>query len=929
MTHRLPLITTKLHRPPVSGDHVARPRLTRRLHHGLARPLTLVCAGAGFGKTTLVSAWLAEEAEHNRLIDAGDGHNGDGPHPFLHAWLSLDSRDSDLGSFVTYLVAALRTLAADACPDALELVRARTDPPLTLLTATLINEIAQLPAPFVLVLDDLSAIHGEAVFDLLNGLIQHWPPAMHLVLITRHNPPLPLARLRAAGQITEIRSRDLRFTAEETAVYLGKSLPVAPDPATLAALEQQTEGWIVGLQLAALALRASGDAATEEAPLAAAEAHAADYLVDEVLAGQPPAVQTFLLKTALFDRFDAALGAAIGAADDPQWPAQDCLAWIQRADLFIVPLDNQRRWHRYHHLFQGMLRRRLHERCGPEEINRLHRVASAWFADQGLMDEALQQALAGGAPEQAAGMMEGELCAALNRDDRPTLERWLCLLPEELIQRRPRLLMIRAWVQSWAWQIDEVARTLRQVEALLASPVAATTADEAVGDQSLLRGQILGLRGQEAFLHNQHAQAVVWCREALDLIPARWKFARGGFMLYLALGMHALGQGEEGERLLLAEYENCHDKTDPFALRLLQALSFNYLQEGRLEAVRQSAQELLHQATRADLPVVLGWAHYFLGRVAYQWDELALAAQHFVELADKRYVIHSHAARNGMIGLAQTYASQGEFGLAWQSWQQLSQFDLDLTGHESDQTRSLRARLLLLQGDLMGAGRWADAFSAPLPDRPLIWLQQPHVTKARILLVRGGPTDVPQALEIADALLTLAWRTHCTRSAITAQALRALALLKQERTRAANEALQQAVELARPGGLIRVFVDLGPQMRSMLSRLAEQGIAAQAIQPILAAFAQQDAAGAAERGAQPALHGALRVPGLLEPLTLREWEILTLLRQPHSGKEIAGKLCISPATLKRHTSNIYGKLGVHNRWDAVAAAEDLGVLARR
>lgn len=912
MIHALPLITTKLHRPPVPGDHVARPRLTQRLQRGRTQPLTLVCAGAGFGKTTLVSAWLAENDQHR------------------YAWLSLDSRDSDLGSFVTYLVAALRTLAADACPDTLELVRVRTDPPPALLTATLINEIALLPGPFILVLDDYSAIQGEAVSELLNGLIQHWPPAVHLVLIARRNPPLPLARLRAAGQISEIRSRDLRFTVEESAAYLGKSLPMALTPATLAALEQQTEGWIAGLQLAVLALRVSGDAVADETSLATAAANAADYLVDEVLAGQPPAVQVFLLKTAIFDRFSAALAAASGAADDPQWPAQECLAWIQRADLFIVPLDDQRQWYRYHHLFQEMLRHRLHERCGAEEISRLHRAAADWLAGQGLVDEAMQQALAGGAPEQAAGMMECELCTALNRDDRPTLERWLRLLPEALIERRPWLLMIRAWVQSWAWQIDDVARTLSQVEALLAAPVADDAAGPAAVDQRLLRGQILGLRGQEAFLCNRNAQTVAWCREALDLLPVPWKFARGGFTLYLALGMHALGQGEEAERLLLAEYEGCRDKTDPYALRLLQALSFNYLQGNRLEAVRQSAQELLHQATRAGLPVVLGWAHYFLGRVAYQWNDLEKAARHFAEVVDRRYAVHAHAARNGMIGQAQTHAARGELDLAWQSWQQLSQLDLDLTGHESDQTRSLRARLLLLQGDLTGAARWADSFTTPLPDRPLIWPQHPHIAKANILLARGAPADVQQALAIADAYLALARRTYCTRSAITALLLRALAQQKQGRTRAADDALQQAVELAQPGGASRVFVDMGPQMRAMLSRLADQGIVAQAIQPILAAFAEQQAAsGVREGGAQPTLHGALRVSGLVEPLTLREWEILTLLREPHSGKEIAGQLCISTATLKRHTSNIYSKLGVHNRWDAVAAAEELGVLPRR
>ncbi len=311
---------------------------------------------------------------------------------------------------MTYLVAALRTLFPDACSATLDLVHAQMEPPPELLAATLLNELALLPDRFVLALDDFGAIRGEAVPELLNRLLQHWPPSLHLVLISRHNPPLPLARLRARGQISEIRSRDLRFTAEETTAYLDRALPAPLSQPVLAALEQRTEGWIAGLQLAALALRTLSDAEIDEAISSVGEADAVQYLVDEVLSGQPPAVQDFLLKTSILDRFCVSLCEALAGDEDTGWPAQESLAWIERANLFVVPLDDQQQWYRYHHLFQEMLRRRLLERLGADEVKRLHRRASAWFAGQGQIDEALHHALAAGDQQQAAGLIERQLC---------------------------------------------------------------------------------------------------------------------------------------------------------------------------------------------------------------------------------------------------------------------------------------------------------------------------------------------------------------------------------------------------------------------------------------------------------------------------------------------------------------------------------------
>ncbi len=933
-----PLITTKLHRPLVTGDHVERPRLTQRLQRGLSQPFTLVCAGAGFGKTTLVSAWLAANDERRTLNDeagtleiAGRHPSSFIPHHFPYAWLSLDSHDSDLAGFLTYFIAALRTMFPDVCAGTLDLIRARTDPPLDVLAASLINEIALLPERCVVVLDDFGAVRGEAVPELFDRLLPHWPRPLHMVLISRYNPPLPLARLRAAGQITEIRSRDLRFSHEETLAYLAMALPEPLSPSAVAALEQRHEGWIAGLQLAALALRALGEGEPSEAIASLGDADAAEYLVDEVLLRQPLAIQTFLLKTSILDRFCASLCEAVTASDDPDCAAQTCLEWIERANLFVIPLDQRHGWYRYHHLFQEMLRKRLQERFAHEEVLCLHRNAADWFAREGLTDEALHHALAAGDQEKAAGMIERQLCDALNRDDRPALERWLSLLPPALVARRPWLLMLKAWVYSLGWQLDAVDRVLKQVEALIGEKDESTAPDEGQADVQTLRAQIMTLRAQEAYMTNQPARALALCQQSLALLPASWTYARGGSALYQAMSMQALGQGDEAERTFLDHYAALENRSDAYAIRILFGLVVVRFQMGRLELARQAAQEMLHQATRSRLPVLQGWAHYYLARVYYQWNELDLARQHFAELLDKRYVVHAHAARNGMIGLAQVHAAAGQFAQAWQAWETLSHFDLDLTGRETEETRSLRARLRLMQqGDVAAAYRWADAFTAPLPDRPLLWLQHPHITRARILLARGTAADVQQTLEIADAYQALAERTHCTRAVITAMLVRALALAKQGKARAAGETLQQAVQLAQPNGFIRVFVDLGPAMQDLLGQMAARGAAGAAVQPILAAFPERAAGPAAKDAAgQPAPPGAQRAAGLTEPLTMREREILLLLREPHSGKEIAHKLFISTTTLKRHTANIYGKFGVHNRWDAVAEAERLGILPPR
>jgi LuxR family maltose regulon positive regulatory protein len=450
------LLSTKLNRPPVTGDRVDRPRLIEQLNRGLPQcPLTLVCAAAGFGKTTLVSSWI------EGLIAGGGGVTP----PPRSAWLSLDENDSDLVVFLRYLVVAIRTVFPEACAATLALLQAPQPASPALLLVAFGNELERLPARCVMVLDDYYVIRGEAVHDFLSELLRHWPQHLHLVLISRSNPPLPLANLRAKGQVAEIRTRDLRFTSEESAAFLGKVSAAPPSQSAMALLDQRLEGWIAGLRLVTLSLRAEADAETDLADLSGTSVEIAGYLVDEVVAGQTPAILKFLLTTSILDRFCAALyecvlsvvAGSVAAGDDAapcDVPA--CIQWLEGHNLFVIPLDNDRQWYRYHHLFQELLQRRLLADVGPAQVTELHRRAAAWFAGQGQIDEALRHALAAADRDLAAQLMEAGLCHAPNREDRPTLDRWLRLLPEDFIRRRPWLLMIKAYAFQFSWQLPAV-----------------------------------------------------------------------------------------------------------------------------------------------------------------------------------------------------------------------------------------------------------------------------------------------------------------------------------------------------------------------------------------------------------------------------------------------------------------------------------------
>jgi LuxR family maltose regulon positive regulatory protein len=909
------LLQTKLHRPRLPRDLILRSRLLELLNKGVDRQLTLVCAPAGFGKTTLVGTWLEQMA-------AGMGSEG-----LPSAWLSLDENDSDLIIFLRYFINALRTIFTDACPETLGLLQAQRQPPQAVLNGTFINELDELPGELILVLDDYHTIHNVEVHNLLSELTRHWPKSLHLVLISRVSPPIPLDSYRAKGMINEIRTRDLRFSREETAAYVSKSQFALMIQYILPLLEERFEGWPAGLHLVSLSIRSAESQESVLKTISSENTNITGYLVDEVLTHQFPAVHSFLLKTSILDRFCASLCEDLIGEGDIKWNARACLDWIERAELFIVPLDDHREWYRYHHLFQELLQQRLIAEMPPDQVTTLHRLASAWFDQHGLIDEALHHALEAGDLDLAAQYITTGLREVINHEDRPTLERWLRLLPDEMIQHRPELLMLRAWSLQFTWRLALQIQVIRQVEELLESGAGEVLSND---DREILRGQVLLPLAQQAYFNNQQALSIDLCNQVLAIMPQSWTFVRGGAMIYLGMSLQASGRYQEAERVLLDAFENHIDKNDTFALFVLESLGFIYLNSGQLDKARQITQVLVQRSIHSGLALMQLWGYWILGLVCYYRNELEAAGEYFTQIYENRYIAQISPFRDAVAGLALIHQIKGENAEALQMVETISHFDLEQSGCEDNRTQSLRARIMLLQGDLESAANWLHSLPEQVPDQPFIWLEEPSVTRAHILVSKYSDTNPQMAIKIVDTLDEIADRTHNTRFKIQILAMRSLVLDAQGKTNESDSFLDQALDLARLGGFIRVFVDLGKPMQAIMLRLAGKAHAAEMIHRILAAFPQTYKELASHEGrAQSMQRPTSGNTALPEPLTHRELEVLELLRGPSSIKEIALKLNIQYSTAKRYTINIYSKLGVNQRWNAVARAEDLNILPPR
>ena len=473
-------------------------------------------------------------------------------------------------------------------------------------------------------------------------------------------------------------------------------------------------------------------------------------------------------------------------------------------------LDNRREWYRYHSLFRDVLQARLLAVMKSDQVAGLHRRAALWLAQHDLVEDALRHALAAHDLNLAAAIIEDAWPSVLNREDRPTMVRWLALLPDDLVQSRPKLLIIQAWKLMLSWQLPAQAVVAQRVRTMIEGETASTLSATELAE---IRGQLAALRTQVEFFSGHMESALACAQEALELLPARWLFARASAALYLGVAMQATAGSEAAERHLAGMYESLSNKTDIFALRLLMSQCFVALFSGHLQQASRIALVMHEQLAHNPLPLLVDWSYYFVAVASYEQNDLQTAGRYFAQIAEDRYIAQETALRDAMCGLALVHQGTGRSAAAAQAFDDLVAFDVQLQGQPDPRTRSLQAHLMLLQGNMADALRWAESFTGPLPDRPLVWLEEPQVTRAHILAVQGGPAAA-QALAILEALARTAARTNNVRVMITIQALRALALDAQAMM--PRSALGDAVNLATPGGFVRVFLDVGPRLRAVL-----------------------------------------------------------------------------------------------------------------
>jgi LuxR family transcriptional regulator, maltose regulon positive regulatory protein len=901
---RIVLLGTKVQVPALRPGVVPRPHLAARLDG--AGGVTLVCAPAGYGKTVLLAQW-ASRAERPA------------------AWLSLDRGDNDPIRFWRHTVAALD----QARPGISEQAAPLLGPPAPLsfepLLTLLINELASQPGgretATPLILDDYHLISAEQVHASLEFLIDHRPAGLHLVLASRSDPPLPLPRLRARGQLAELRASDLQFTAAEAAALLrqvagGGDAPLPDSAAEL--LAARTEGWAAGLQLAGLGLRGEPDIERFVRAFTGSNRHVVDYLAEEVLERQTEQVRTFLLETSVLERLSGPLCDAVtGRAG-----SQALLEQVEQAGLFLVPLDDTRGWWRYHRLFADLLRGRLQRQGG--RMAELHDNAAAWYEQRGLPDDAIHHAVAAGEPARAARLIEAYFDESFwLRGEEATIQRWLAALPGGVIESRPRLLLAQAQLASASGRVESIEGLIDAAERAAAG-TAAEPFEPTIGTgSSMLVNVAAHIALDRCYLAQLRGDAEATAAFAAQALA---ELAEGEWMLRsIAQGLLAVAEWLRGhlaqsEAAFVSSLTAWH-VTDQPTVTVWGSYQLARVQcaRGRLDAAVRTCQQALEIITRPGRPplAAAGPMYAALGEIAYQRGDLDAALQYLGEgIPLCRQFVYTTPLTAALTTVAWIRQATGDPAGALDALTEASQTSQVTTGLVSP-IQAQRARLLLAQGDAGAAASWMRESGLGADDEPYYPLEAEQLTVARILLAQGRPAQAQQLLERLHAAATAQDRTS---SRIEIAMLLALARAALGQDTAAVATLTGALALACPQGSVRIFADEGPLMTALLHKLiAAQRTAPPAGRIPLGYLARLLHACTAERPGRP----AAALPGLVEPLTRRELEILGLLAAGTSNSGIARELVISPDTVKKHVSHILGKLGAASRTEAVARARAL------
>ena len=902
------LLRTKFYRPPIPVDHVPRSELLERLDKYIDRPIVLVSAPAGYGKSTLASFWLEQSKKPG-------------------AWLSLDESDDDLHPFLTYFIASLQTLFPDAVRETMALLHARDLPPTTVLATTLVNEIEKIDHRFIVVLDDIHRIKKRAVHDFLDLMLRHPPQSMQLVLIGRRDPLLSISSLRARGILTELRMRDLRFTKDETAQFLQAAAGDVVGEEITSALAHKTEGWVTGLRLAILATRGQENPGRKIMELKGNTRYVVDYLVSEVLDHQPESLARFLLAISILDRFCAPLCDALRGEDpvlaEAGMDGWELINWLQANNLFVIPLDTENQWFRYHHLFAELLILQLKRNSNAEQIARLHCRASRWFEKEGLIDEAIRHALEGGDPVGAADIVGRRRDAVLDSDQWYVLEKWLAMLPAEVWQQRPDLLLAEAWSAYERFQFDRLAAIMEKVAAVFDGQ---TLPAALSGERFLLLGEI-------DYWSGKGSSSRAYFEKARAQLPQSRGLVRGLLELQYSLALCMEGERDQAISVLRGRIREAGSSAGIYLSRIVAGLFFIHHLSGDLIPARAEAQRLHTVAKESNIVYTEIWSRYMAACTYLHANDLDRAIKHFTKVVQQRYILHARAAVDAVAGLALSQQMAGQTEAATVAIEMLQVFALELKEAQYlSVAQSCRARIALLRGDLEWALPWAHSLDEPPACAGLfMWLEVPVLTQARVLIAEASPTSLAKAADLLTEIYRQAEQYRFVNQVIECVLLQAVVFDKMGRDDEALTAFNQAIAFAAPRGWVRPFVEAGLPIANLLNRLPAQATAGEFIQRLQASCEHGELAGGDKGCRQPMVppHPTpLSTPPpqpLIEPLTNRELDVLEMLSDRLQNKEIAVKLCVSPATVKSHLRSIYQKLAVSKRREAVEKAAILGI----
>ena len=879
------LLSTKLSIPTPRSRLVERPHLISRLNsdlwggNGFARKLTLVSAPAGYGKTTLVTAWLAA------LPSISSTDRGERGEEVKVAWLSLEESDNDPVRFTTYLIAALGQVQ----PGFGEQVNAQLASPQPLpsefILATLVNELATVRDPIILALDDYHVIHTPPIHEQVSFILEHQPPRIHLVIMTREDPLLPVARLRAQGQVCDVRQDDLRFTNAETADFLGSVMGLALSSEDVAALERRTEGWIAGLQLAALSMRGRSDMASFIRAFTGSSRFVLEYLIEQVFARQTTQIQDFLLKTSILERLCAPLCDAVAE----QRGSQALLEALESANLFIVPLDQSRTWYRYHRLFAELLRYRLRV-SNPGSEPEYHRRASLWFETEGLIAEAIQHTLAAQDWERAANLIGRAADGLLKRGELVTLIDWYQKIPEGLIRSQPASGMSYAWALLLQGRFDEAEKYLAYFEEIgQAMPV--------------LLGQVTAAQAYAARARGDNQRVIERSELALGLLPESDIASRS--ILSLNLGLVYWHEGRLREAVpALNDAQALALQTDNHYAGLTAQifLARTLASQGALRQAEERLQKTLQVGGKIPILVL---AHYDLCCIYYEWNELGRAWEHLntgLEMCIRSGNVEFQ--NGGHMLKARLLMAQGNLLAALAEAERSHALSAGFSPATQARSMACHAQIALAMGDRRSARQWVEQMPADVDAHSFyrfLGLIQP-----RLLLAEGRKSEAIRGLAPCYEKARAAGWGYAM---IAIRTLQALAAESQETS---IEFLADALQLARPERYIRTFVDAGTSLVPLLQEAARRGTLPGYIGQILEAFNVR--------------YEKFASLPLVEPLSGREIEVLRLVTAGLSNREIAEKLYISPGTAKTHIHNICGKLGARNRTEAATLAKELGLV---